>query len=336
MTDHLSWRAIFWVNLPLCAAAFLMSRRALRILPPRPAGRAKVDIPGAVLLTAAVVSALLVISRAGQGEALLSPLSVGLVLTCGAALALLAVQERRANFPMLPPRMFAEPVVVRGLALSFANSLVTFATLLLLPLHFQLAQGVSASGSGLLLTPFLLSFVILSYGGGQLSRRLGRTRGIMAVALGCCTLGTLLLSSIGSGTPPWLTMAWSLLTGAGIGLVQPNITVTIQNAADPRDVGIATGCMLLLRSIGGAFGATMSGAIIAWSLAAQSGLPAGMGAALLEGRGTMLASLDAGVRATVLGAVDSGFHIAFLAATAISALSLAIALTTRDLALRSA
>jgi MFS family permease len=316
--------------------AFLMTRRALRILPPRPSGRAKVDIPGAALLTAAVVSALLLISRGGQGGALLSPLSAGLVVACAVALALLAAQERRASFPMLPPRLFAEPIVVRGLLLSFANSLVTFATLLLLPLHFQLAQGVSAGGSGLLLTPFLLSFVFLSYSGGQLSRRLGRTRTVMAVALACCTLGTLLLSTIGAATPPWLTMSFSLLTGAGIGLVQPNITVTIQNAADPRDVGIATGCMLLLRSIGGAFGATMSGAIVAWALAAQSGLPAGMGAALLEGRGTMLASLDPGLRASVLAAVDSGFHIAFLAATVVAAASLAIALTTRDLALRSA
>lgn len=336
MTDRLSWRAIFWVNLPLCAAAFLLSRRALRILPPRPAGRARVDVPGAVLLTAAVVSALLVISRAGQGGSLVSPLSAGLVVTCAAALAQLAAQERRADFPMLPPRLFAEPVVVRGLLLSFGNSLVTFATLLLLPLHFQLAQGVSAGGSGLLLTPFLLSFVVLSYSGGQLSRRLGRTRTIMAVALGCCTLGTLLLSTIGATTPPWLTMAFSLLAGAGIGLVQPNITVTIQNAADPRDVGVATGCMLLLRSVGGAFGATMSGAIVTWALAAQSGLPAGMGASLLEGRATVLAALDPGVRATALAAVDSGFHIAFLAASAIAAASLAIALTTRDLALRSA
>ena len=338
MTDRLSWRAIFWVNLPLCLLAFVLSRRALRILPPRPSARARIDITGALLLTGVVVAWLLAIGRAGQG-AWLSSATVGLVVAGGAALALLAAQERRASFPMLPPRLFAEPVVVRGLLLSFANSLVTFATLLLLPLHFQIAQGASAAASGLLLTPFLLSFVASSYGGGQLSRRIGRTRGIMAVALACCTAGTLLLATIDAGTPQWLTVAWSLLTGAGIGLVQPNITVTIQNAADPRDVGIATGCMLLLRSIGGAFGATMSGAVIAWALAAplaRAGLPDGIGTALLEGRGTVLASLGGAARATVLAAVDSGFHVAFLAAAIVAGASLLVALTTRDLALRSA
>ncbi len=336
MTDRLSWRAIFWINVPLCAAAFVVCRRALRILPRRPAGQAKVDATGAALLTAAVVAALLVITRAGQGGALLSPISGGLVALCALALWLLVTRERRAAFPMLPPRLFAESVVVRCLLLAFANALVTFATLLLLPLHFQLAQGASASASGLLLTPFLLSFVVLSYGGGQLSRRFGRTRGLMSVALACCTLGTALLASIDAGTPPWLTMMFSLFTGAGIGLVQPNITVTIQNAADPRDVGIATGCMLLLRSIGGAFGATLAGAILAWALAAQSGLPSGIGPSLLEGKGATLATLDAGMRASVLAGIDLGFHVAFAAAAVIAAASLAIALTTRDLALRSA
>jgi MFS family permease len=230
---------------------------------------------------------------------------------------------------MLPPRLFAEPIFLRCLLITFGNSLTTFAITLLLPLHFQLAHGDSAEASGLLLTPFLLSFVVLSYYGGQMSRKLGRTRLLMVAALASCATGALLLASIGAGTPAWLTVAWSLLAGAGIGLVQPNITVTLQNAADPRDVGVATGCMLLVRSIGGAFGATMAGAIVAWGLSGDAA------AAVLQGRAAALAAVTGAARTDLLRAIDSGFHMAFAVCGAICLVTLAIAFTMRDVALRS-
>ena len=128
----------------------------------------------------------------------------------------------------------------------------------------------------------------------------------MSAAFACCTLGLLLLATIGAATPYALTVGYSLLVGAGIGLVQPNITVTIQNACERRDVGVATGCMLLFRSIGGAFGATLAGAMVALGMA--------NGGAWL----------------------DASFHWAFLICAGVSLASLGVALTTRDLALRSA
>ncbi len=306
MTDHLSWRAIFWVNLPLAAIAYRLSSRALRLLPPRTPEGARIDIAGAGLLTVAVVCCLLLISRAGQpGESSVA-VTAALVLAGCVALALLMAQERRAPDPMLPLRMFGNTVVVRGLFMSFSNALITFATTLLVSLHVQLAMGGTAGGSGLVLTPYLLTFVALSFSGGRLSRRLGRTRAIMSAAFASCAAGLLLLATIDGATPVALMIAYSLLVGAGIGLVQPNITVTIQNACERRDVGVATGCMLLFRSIGGAFGATLAGAIVARGI--------GGSAALL----------------------DAGFQWAFLACAAVAVVSLGVALTTRDLALRSA
>ena len=305
LTDHLSWRSIFWINLPLAAVAYRLSSRALLLLPRHGGSGARIDVPGAGLLTVAVVCCLMLIGQlnghGGRDPALLAALA----LVFGASLALLIWQEHRAADPVLPPRLFGNAVVVRGLILSFTNALIAFATTLLVPLHVQLAQGISAGGSGLVLTPYLLTFVALSFSGGRLSRRLGRTRAIMSAAFACCTAGLLLLATVTADTSPALTILYSLLIGAGIGLVQPNITVTIQNACERRDVGVATGAMLLSRSIGGSFGAALAGALVAQGMAG--------GAA----------------------ALDTGFRIAFLACAVVAAISLGVTLTTRDLALRS-
>lgn len=305
MTEHLSWRAVFWVNLPLALAAWVLASRALRLLPPKSPAGARIDYPGAALLTAASTLCLLLIGRIGQDAGLAGTL--GLLAAAVAALLALGVRERRAPEPMLPPRLFAEPTVLRGFALSFSNVLITFATTLLFALYAQLAHGVGAGGAGVWLVPYLLTFVALSFGGGRLSARLGRTRAPMAVAFALCALGLLLLASLRADSPLWLACAYTVLVGGGIGLVQPNITVTIQNACERRDVGVATGTMLLLRAIGGAFGAAMAGAIVADAMAAGGG-PA---------------------------ALEAGFSHAFLAAALVALASLAVVLSMRDLALRA-
>jgi MFS family permease len=108
----------------------------------------------------------------------------------------------------------------------------------------------------------MLAFVVFSYVGGQISRLIGRTKPTMLIATGICLLGLALLAAMGPATPIPLCICYMMLLGAGIGLVQPNITVAIQNAAERPDVGVATGCMLLFRAIGGVTGATLSGAIM--------------------------------------------------------------------------
>jgi predicted MFS family arabinose efflux permease len=112
------------------------------------------------------------------------------------------------------------------------------------------------------MTPFLLAFVVMSYAGGHISRWLGRTKAAVLAALGSCLLGLALLASMGPQTPVALCILYMVLLGGGIGLVQPNITVAIQNAAARADIGVATGCMLLFRAIGGAAGATLAGTIM--------------------------------------------------------------------------
>jgi EmrB/QacA subfamily drug resistance transporter len=261
LTDYLSWRAIFWINLPLGLAAFIISSRALRDLPAHTPAKVKIDYAGAILLMATITALLMLISGGGADFAWFS--QTGAVLAGAGLLFLLLtlLQENRAAAPMLPLHIFANKIVLGGLALSFTNALCSFGGILLLPLYFQFVLHTNAATSGLYVTPFMLSFVLLSYVGGQISRRLGRTRPTMLVALLLCLAGLLLLAGMGRA-PGLLCLVYMILLGSGIGLVQPNITVAIQNAAARPDVGVATGCMLLFRAIGGATGATLAGTVM--------------------------------------------------------------------------
>jgi MFS family permease len=255
LTDAVSWRWIFGINLPLGALAWVLSARALAILPV-PEGRgSKIDFLGAAVLTGAVTSWLLLcVPEAGAWR---YEVAAGCVF-----LLLVVLVERRAAQPMLPLQLFANGTVLGGFLLSVTNSLCTFGASFLLPLYFQYVRHMDAAESGLLTTPFLLSFVVLSYVGGRISRAMGRTKPAMILALSCCAAGLLGLASLRADTALWVPELAMVVLGAGIGLVQPNITVAIQNAAARRDVGIATGCMLLFRAIGGAFGAAIAAAML--------------------------------------------------------------------------
>jgi EmrB/QacA subfamily drug resistance transporter len=276
LTDLLSWRAIFWVNLPLGALGWVLSSRALKVLPAHQPGGQRIDYLGAALLTGTITAFLVVCASGGHGFAWAS-LDTAVLLLAALALGLATVWvERHAASPLLPPALFINGTVRGGLLLSATNALCTFGASLLLPLYFQDERHTNAAVSGLLTTPFLLAFVVMSYAGGQISRALGRTRLTMLVALAACVLGLALLASMGPHTPFLLCDLYSVILGGGIGLVQPNITVAIQNAAARRDVGAATGAMLLFRAIGGACGATLAGAMLL-----ASGFAAGFGACAL-------------------------------------------------------
>jgi EmrB/QacA subfamily drug resistance transporter len=262
LTDTISWRAIFWINLPLGLAALIIGSRVLRNLPAHASGAAKIDYAGAVLLMVTITALLVLISSGGRDFAWFSK-DAGLLAGGGALLlACTILRESRAPAPMLPLHIFSNKIVLSGLALSFTNTLCTFGATLLLPLYFQFIVHTSAAISGLCSTPFMLAFVVMSYAGGQISRRIGRTKPTMLVAVFLCLAGLCLLASMGRATPISLCMLYMTVLGAGIGLVQPNITVAIQNAAARADVGIATGCMLLFRAIGGATGATLAGTVM--------------------------------------------------------------------------
>jgi EmrB/QacA subfamily drug resistance transporter len=337
VTDALSWRWIFWINLPIALIAIVLCDRALRLLPVR-GGRARIDWAGAGLLTAAVSAWLLVLSWGGVELPWLSP---PILLLCGLGLALLvllAMQERRHDDPLLPPRLFANAVFTRGVAIAFCTAAGLFGGSFLLPLFFQLVRGVDAEASGMLVVPFLAANCVGAIWAGRLARRHGKMKAIMLGGLATCVVGFGLLGLIGVGTPRGLLVLYQSILGFGIGMVMPSCLVAVQNAAELRDIGAATGCLLFLRSMGGAFGSTLAGALLASGFAAhlaELGVSARIDLGAVRQHGGAMAGVSPAMLAHVHLALADAFHLAFLACAVAMAVALVVALGMRDLPLRT-
>jgi EmrB/QacA subfamily drug resistance transporter len=311
MTDALSWRWIFWINLPIGILAMVLSNRALKMLKPR-GGNLRIDYAGAALLTAVITSFLLLMSWGGTEYPWTSTPMMGMAALTLVLLALLVVRERLAPDPLLPPRLFARPAITSGIGIAAACAAVIFGTTFLLPLFFQLARGADAAVSGTMIVPFLGTNTVGAIVSGQLCRRFGRTRGIMIWGLGPAVLGFVLLATSGPGTPLALLILYMSL------------------------VGLAIGAMLFLRAMGGAFGSTLVGTLLTGRFAsslAGAGLPP-MDLGTLRDHGG-LASLAPAVRAGARAALASGFHWAFGFCAVLSLVGLGIALTMPDLVLKS-
>jgi EmrB/QacA subfamily drug resistance transporter len=337
VTDTLTWRWIFWINLPIALVAMLLCDRALRLLQPR-VKQAKIDWVGAGLLTAAVSAWLLVLSWGGVEMPWTAPpiLSLG-VLGLG-LIALLAWQERHFEDPLLPPRLFANPVFTRGVAIAFCAAMALFGGSFLLPLFFQLVRGVNAAMSGALVVPFLVANCVGAIFAGSLARRHGKMKAIMVAGLVACLVGFVMLALIDATTPRFLLVGYQVVLGTGIGMVMPSALVSVQNAAELRDIGAATGCILFLRSMGGAFGSTLVGALLASGFAArlaEIGITAHVDLGEVRQSHGALAGVTPAMLPHVQAALAGAFHLAFLACAVAMLAAVIVALGMRDLPLRS-
>ncbi len=337
VTETLTWRWIFWINLPIALVAMLLCDRALRLLVTR-AGSVKIDWVGAALLTAGISAWLLVLSWGGVEMPWTAPPILALAAAGVVLIVLLVVQERRFSDPLLPPRLFANSVFVRGVAIAFCGALAMFGGSFLLPLYFQLVNGADAAMSGALLAPFLGANCVASVIAGRLARKRGKMKAIMIVGLVGCLIGFALLGLVTADTPRWVLVVYQSILGLALGLVMPCALVTVQNAAERRDIGSATGCLLFLRSMGGAFGSTMVGALLASGFAshlAAIGVTAHIDLGEVRQGGGSLAGVPAAMMPQVHVALADAFHLAFMACAVVMALAVVIAAGMRDLPLRS-
>lgn len=337
VTDNLSWRWIFWINVPIALIAILLCDRALRLLQPR-ASKARIDYLGAALLTGGITAWLLAMSWGGVELPWTSPVLLGLLAFGAVLIVWLAVHERRVAEPLLPPRLFANEVFLRGVGTAFFAALGLFGVSFLLPLYFQLIHGANAGQSGTLVVPFLGSNCVGAIVAGQIARRTGRTKHILLAGQAMTLVGFLLLATLGPASSTTLAVLYQFLPGIGLGLIMPSALVLVQNAAERRDVGVATGSLLLLRSMGGAFGSTLTGALLASSFAsalAAQGITAHIDIGEMRGHGTGEAVLTEAVRQALGAGLASGFHLAFLACAVLTAVSLGLAFGMREQKLRS-
>lgn len=337
VTETLSWRWIFWINLPIAIVAMVLCDRALRLLQPK-AGKVRIDWAGAFLLTGGVSAWLLVLSWGGVEMPWTSAPILGLAAGGLVLLGLLVAQERRFADPLLPPRLFANSVFVRGVGIAFCGALALFGGSFLLPLYFQLVKGADAAASGALLVPFLGANCIGAVIAGRLARRHGKMKAILLTGLVGCLGGFGLLALVTADTSRAVLIGYQAILGLALGLVMPSSLVTVQNAAERRDIGAATGCLLFLRSMGGAFGSTMVGALLTSGFAAHLaaiGVTTHVDLGEIRQHGGALAEVPATMMPLVHVALADAFHLAFLACAVVMALAVVITAGMRDLPLRT-
>jgi MFS family permease len=267
-----------------------------------------------------------------------APPIVGLGVIGVVLMGLLARQERRFADPLLPPRLFANPVFTRGVAIAFCGAMALFGGSFLLPLFFQLVMGVDAATSGTLVMPFLATHCAGAIIAGLLARRYGKMKAIVIAGIVGCLIGFVLLSLIDRTTPRFLLVVDQLVLGFGIGMVMPSSMVCVQNAVARGDIGAATGCLLLLRSMGGAFGSTLVGALLTKDFASRLiafGITAHVNLADVHQHGRAIAGVPSAMLLHIQVALAGAFHIAFLACAMAMIPAVIAALGMRDLPLRT-
>jgi EmrB/QacA subfamily drug resistance transporter len=265
--DHLSWRWIFYVNLPIGAVALAVIGAVFHA--PVERVRHKIDWLGASLLTGGLSALILAISLGGTTYAWDSAQLVALAVIAALLLPLFVLAESRAAEPIMPLSLFRNRVFVASSAIGFAVGLALFGAIVYMPVFLQIVKSESPTGSGLQLTPMMLGVLAASITSGQLISRRGRYKVFPIVGTVVMTFGLLLLSRLGVGSSVWTASVYMLVVGLGIGMVMQVLVLAVQNSVDHKLMGVATSGAMLFRQIGGSIGVALFGAIFANRLAAN-------------------------------------------------------------------
>jgi EmrB/QacA subfamily drug resistance transporter len=336
--DHASWRWIFYVNIPVGLVALVVVQTVLN-LPRRHVSSHSIDFVGAALLIAGVTSLLLVTVWGGTEFAWSSPVIAGLILAGVALLCAFCLWERRATDPILPLRLFANPTFRVTLGTGFMLGLAMFSAIVFLPVYMQVVQGQGATSSGLLLLPFMGGILITATGAGQVISRIGRYKLFPVTGMAVLGLGFLLLSTMGTTTPRLVYSCFMFVTGSGVGLCMPVLVLAVQNAVDHRDLGTATSALTFFRSMGGAFGVAVLGALFNSRLTdLLSAIPRasleGISAASLKASPATIRSLPTHARESVVAAYADAITTVFLVAAPVCVLALVVVSRLRETPLR--
>ncbi len=265
MVEYLSWRWIFYINVPIGAIALVVTAAQL----PGHGERVRrvIDYAGTILLTLGATALVLYTSLGGISYPWMSlPMYILLIGGVVLILAFLAA-ERHAEEPVVPLRLFGNRVFSAASSIGFVIGFAMFGALTFLPLFLQVVKGVSPTDSGVRLFPLMGGLLLASVGAGQVVSRWGRYKVFPIVGTALMTVGLYLLSKVGVTTGAWEMSAYMFIFGAGLGLVMQILVVAVQNAVGYEDLGAATSGVNFFRQIGGSFGAAVFGAVYANQLA---------------------------------------------------------------------
>jgi len=337
--DNLSWRWVFYVNLPIGIVALAVVAAVL----PGHLRRAahKIDYLGTVLLAGAATSLVLLTSLGGTTYAWASTpiylLAAGAVV-CG---ALFVWAESRAAEPVIPLHLFRNRIFSASSAVGFVVGFAMFGAIAYLPQYMQIVKGVSPTISGLRLLPLMAGLLTTSIICGRLVSRWGRYRIFPIFGTATMTIGLYLLSHLGVTTSDWLASLYMLVLGAGIGASLQVLVVAVQNAVSYADLGAATAGATFFRSIGGSFGTSVFGAVFANVLAGDllaslHGLSLPHGVTAASGASpAVLAHLPPALHLGYITGYATALHTVFLVATPFGALAFLLSWTIKDIPLRT-
>jgi EmrB/QacA subfamily drug resistance transporter len=331
ITDHLSWRWVFYVNLPIGLVALAVITAVV------PVGdrheKPTIDVKGALLLTVGVSALVLVTTWGGVEHAWGSPVIIGLIVATVVAGVAFVLVERRAPEPVLPVRLFGTNRTFSvSTSVSFIIGLAMFGTVGFLPLYLQAVTGSSATRSGLALFPMMGGVLVSSILAGRIITKTGRYKAFPVAGTAIGGVGLLLLSTIDAGTEPNVVSAFMFVLGVGIGMTMQIMVLATQNAVPMSQLGAATGAVSFSREIGGAIGIALFGALFTSGLHDRLGgteLPGGEGLSI-----DAIRSLPAAAQGRVVAAIADSVADLFIYAAPLFIAAFAATLLMREVALR--
>jgi EmrB/QacA subfamily drug resistance transporter len=337
-TDHLSWRWAFWVNVPVSIVVFFVAAAAIPSLATR--GKAVIDYAGILFVGLGATGLTLATSWGGTTYPWSSPTIIGLFAASAAALGIFVWVESRSSgpesAPILPTRLFANPVFTVCCVLSFVVGFAMLGALTFLPTYMQFVDGVSATTSGLRTLPMVAGMLSTSIGSGVLVGRTGRYKIFPVAGTAVMALAFFLMSRMDPSTSALLQSVYLFILGAGIGSCMQVLVLIVQNTSSFEDLGVATSGVTFFRTIGSSFGAAIFGSLftnflhsrIGAALAASGAPPAAANSP------EALHRLPRGVAAPIVSAYAASLTQVFLWAVPVALVGFTVALFLREVPLR--
>ncbi|MFI5755578.1 DHA2 family efflux MFS transporter permease subunit [Streptomyces sp. NPDC051569] len=328
-TQHLSWRWVFYINLPIGAVALAIIAAVLHI--PVRTTRHTIDYLGTFLIASVATCLVLVASLGGTTWAWGSFEIIGLAVLGLLLLAFFIQVERRAAEPVLPLRLFRLRTFTLVALISFIVGFAMFGAMTYLPTFLQVVHGITPTLSGVHLLPMVLGLLITSTVSGQIVSRTGRWKAFPVLGTGITAIGLLLLHQLTENSGTWVMSAYFFVFGAGLGLVMQVLVLVVQNAVSYQDLGVATSGATFFRSIGASFGVAIFGTIFTNLLndkvdKALTGLrlPPGVGTSQLTADPRAIDRLPPSVRPAVLHAYSTSITDVFLYAVPVVLLAFVV------------
>jgi EmrB/QacA subfamily drug resistance transporter len=326
-----SWRWVFYINIPLGFLALLVIQKVLHL----PANRRNhhIDYFGAGLMVAGVSALLLATEWGGQQYAWGSGMILGLVTSAVVLIGSFLWREAHADEPILALHLFKNPVFRISIPILFIVGAALFGSLVYVSMYFQIVNGMTPTQAGLHLVPMSLGMIPSTVIVGQLISRRGKYKIFPIIGMGCVTIALALMGLLTVNTSATMISLYLFILGIGLGQVMQVVTMAVQNAIPPKDMGTGTAATGFFRNLGGAIGSAAFGAVLSSRLAAN--LPHGAHAGSATPDVAAIHQLPAAAQHVIFVAFTKATNAVFLLAAATTAVAFVLALFLKEMRLRS-